>query len=155
MDQIAECEKQNRQIKDEYRTALIANLQLDVQIDNLEDQLEEVRYVDFEECIAKETLEALRDFKDTKEYDCKFVTAALRYIYRDNIEVLQKKTATNWSKNEAKTPISPEKRHLVEQLFAQRMQYASEHEVTAERKKFLNKHIKSAIETINKGYMEK
>lgn len=152
--QISEHENEIKKQKDVYRSSLIRNFGLDCMIEDLEQQIDAnvqmAMYTNFESQISKQTIMLLQSFNLTNSDDCKFVTAILRDLYGDNILLLQ--TTTVSGRGIDKIPIPSGKFNLIEKFFDARLEYSSKYEPNhLERKKNLNKLLKSAIETINRS----
>lgn len=151
-NKITEHENEIKEKKDVYRRALIRNFGLDCMIEDLEEQLEKGCYQQFESQISKATIKLLQSIPLSKSNDCKFVTAVLRDLYAGNIEVLKTTSATG--RGADKLSIPDEKYGNIRKIFDTRMEYASKYASDdGERRKNLNKCIKSAIETINRSML--
>lgn len=82
--------------------------------------------------------------------DCKFVTAVLRDIFSTEISSLLNMTATG--RGVDKTAIPEKQYEIIEQIYNKRMEYATKYESDVDdRKKSLNKNIKSALDTIKRS----
>lgn len=150
--QLVQFENEIHTEKEKYREALISNLRLDLEIEQLESlQKQKNRYEEFQGKISMQTISALNHFKDTMDDDSKFVMAAVRDLYSDNISKLKNKTVTGKSST-GKEAISPEKKQTVRDLFEKRLKFASGTGlIDTSRLKSLNKAIKCAITNITKN----
>lgn len=149
-DQITAIENEIKEEKEKYRNVLISNLQMDVSIDELEKKTKNKRYLEFGNELSKGTIHILNSLRSLKDDDSKFLNILIRDLYKENIGVLQTTTISGRSHNNDKTPMSQSKSDLINKLFEKRLQYATEDgEVVGQRKKNLNKLIKTAIESIN------
>lgn len=147
-DEIALCEAERKELKGNYFDMLVENLKKDVEIAEMEKQIQPSILDGYEDKFPTDSIEQIRLIGFTKEEDSAFVLAVMRGLYDGNLDVLSKKTVTGRSKDEEKEAISPEKMSIMKHLFDKRVDANSIDRT--ERKKKINKHIKSAIESINK-----
>lgn len=145
--QIRAYENKCKEEKELYQQALITNLKHDITIDELEEKLKKTEYKQFDDRITVGTVTKMCAFSGTKEDDCKFVTSIIHDLYRENIEVLKERTCCG--RSNGKKAISPEKRKIIEEAFANRIKSVDGAAATNDRMKNLNKLIKSSIEKIN------
>lgn len=124
---------------------LVENVNKDLEIESLEKKNGSNRkYLGFEENFSPESLENLRLFDIGKKDDSKFILAAVRGLYSDDLKVLIKKTISGRSKSQPKEKISPKKMEILKQLFKSRVGDDVAREMD------LGKFVKSAIVSINK-----
>lgn len=150
--QIADCDKEYKEIAIKYNQLLVENLKKDVQLEMLQKELKDERFNEFAEYFDDETLEYFRNFGNTKREDSSFILKAVQCLYADNLTILKTKSVTGQSKHDAnKTAVTPMKRKILTELFEKRLEFIGTTEtIDVQRKLALNKHIKTAITTVNK-----
>lgn len=151
-EEIAAIEIKISESKAKYGQMLIENLKNDVKLEELNEKLQNLRYKEFSGDFAQNTLDVIRSIGVAKHDDPPFVRAAVQSLYASDLTVLKNKSVSGRSKNKNKTQITPKKRIILEKLFNRRMEIIAATEVIDEkRKNALTKHIKAAIENINKS----
>lgn len=148
-DKIALCEAERKKMKAKYFDLLTENLKKDVEITEMEKKIHPSIFDGFENEFSTDSMEQIRLIELVQEEDSAFVLAAMRGLYDGKLDVLSKKTVTGRSKIGGKEPISPEKLSIIKTLFNKRVEINSINSI--ERKKKINKHVKTAIENINKA----
>lgn len=149
--EIQQCDAQIEDFKSQYSQLLIENLKKDVILESLNSKIKDIRYHEFSNDFSESDLEMIRLIGNDQRDDPSFVRAALRSLYVGNLAVLKHKSMSGKSKDNSKSAITPEKRKIIENLFNRRIQLVeSEEMVDTRRKKSVAKHIKTAIEYINK-----
>lgn len=140
--------------KQKYNAALVENLKKDFILYNLTNQHIDNRFEEFSVMFSIDTIKLLRKFRPKSESDSSFILAAVRGLYRDNLARLKNKSYSGISKNNVKQPLTPEKVTCLRSIYEKRMEYI-EGEINmhdkAERKKKFAKHVKTALESINKS----
>lgn len=151
--EIAKCMSTYQETKHKYQAALIDNLKKDLILHKLLNREAETNFNDFDDRFPAETLHTLRSFDNVEKCDSSFVLTAVRGLYIQNLAALKNKTYSGISKNNSKESISPEKIKCLKDIFDKRMEYIELENcvVNGERKKKFAKHVKNAIESINKA----
>lgn len=131
-------------LKKKYQQLLIENLQKDVIIKELEEKVALDKYSDISDILSSGCVSKLKQIGNSKREDSTFV----RYIINDlyDQESLKKKTVSGRSKGSEKTPISPQNKKVLKDLFEKRLQSVDEEEEREMRKSCLNKLIRNAID---------
>lgn len=144
--------KKNQEIKQKYHTALIENLKRDVVLHNLKSKKNEYRYSEFSAEFCAVALAKLRAFGTSQKDDSTFVLTAVRSLYQNNFGALKDKTYSGISRNKNKQALSPEKLSCLKNVYGKRMEYVRQDLpfMNNERKSNFAKHVKTAIESINK-----
>lgn len=133
-----------------YHEALILNLKKDLEIRSLKKKLKDGQFNQFNEILPQETIKKLNAIDTAENKDSHFILNVIRGLYKDDLDKLKLKSYSGRGTN--KQPMSPDKVRAVDCLFSQRLQLLGEQEL--ERKKNMGKHIKTAIENINKSNKE-
>lgn len=105
-------------------------------------------FKEFKNEFSCDSMEKIRFVGFTQKDDSEFVLAVVRGLYEGKLDVLSKKSVTGRSKDGTKEAISPTKMSIVKNMFKKRIEMNSFNSV--ERKKKIARHIKTAIENINK-----
>lgn len=126
---------------------LIENLQKDIIIKQIKKKIEENKFLSFEKHLSKEYLERLNLIGGSQREDSTFVAVAINALYSENTEVIKKKGLSR-SKTKGNSEITPEKRKILEELFAKRMSYLVN--VDINRQNNLPKLIRNAIDNAKK-----
>lgn len=136
--------------KKEYQTLLVENLQKDLIIRQIRTKIEEKKFSSFEGLLSRECLEKLSSIGSSQREDSTFVAMAINELYSENPKVIKQKVIKQSvrSKKDGKSEISPEKKTILERLFAARMSYFAHVDVT--RANNLNKLIRNAIDNANR-----
>lgn len=127
----------------QYHDALISNLKKDLKIRELEAKMHDSRYDEFDGIIPKETLKELKSIDDASTKDSNFVLNVVRGLYKNDLNHLRNKTLSG-RKKEA---LTPEKVDLINKICMKRL---SGKDDNMERQANISKHIKVAIQNINK-----
>lgn len=146
--QISLSEAKRKELKAKYFDLLTENLKKDVQIADIEKKIRPNIFHGFENQFSTDSIERLHLIGFAQKEDSAFVLAVMRGLYGGRLDVLSNKTVCGHSKDETKQPITPAKISIIRNLFHKRLERDSIN--SAERKKKINRHIKSAIENINK-----
>lgn len=143
---------ESKKLKESYQNLLVENLQKDINIRRLKKELSSSKYSGFKDIFSDSCLDSLRSIGDSQREDCTFIGLALRDLYRENIDDLKLKTLSGRSKDseKIKTEISPKKIETLERLFCERISNLPSAEVDDIRKKNLRKHIRNAIDSVNR-----
>lgn len=100
-----------------------------------------------------EELSFLRSVGATGSDDSTFVASSVKFLYKQNLSVLKKKSVTGRSTKPggAKQPITPKKYNVLLDIFTERINLITEDVIERKsRIKCMNKLIKDAIHNINK-----
>lgn len=123
----------------------------DVEIEDIQSKIQPNIYDEFKNDLSEESIERLRKIGFQEKDDSVFVLAIVRGLYHDRLGDLSKKSITGRSKGvERKEPISPAKMSVIDKMFEKRMKRDGSSAKTSGRKNKVNKHIKTAIQNINK-----
>lgn len=148
-DDLKNVEIKSKNIKQEYLNLLNINLQKDLTIrkikQSIEQSIESNKFTSFGADLSEDCLLKLRLIGNSQAEDSKFVSVALNSLYNDSIQIVKAKCLSNRSKNPEKTSITPEKKTLLERIFAERLSYISS--VDKLRKNSLGKLIRNAIDS--------
>lgn len=137
-----------KKLKQEYQTLLIENLQKDLNIREIKKKIEENKFSSFESQLSKTCLVKLNLIGKSQKDDSTFVALALNELYNENTEAIKQKSLSGRSKKGAKkSTITPEKKKILERLFAERMSYV---DADTSRGSNLNKLIRNAIDNANR-----
>lgn len=148
----AAIEKKLSEMKTKYGQMLIDNLKKDVTLEELnkkqKDQNSGSSLMFFQKMIWIQSVPV----GDGKQEDALFVRTAIRILYSNDLNILKNRYVTAKSKNGDKVQVTPEKRKIIDKIFMQRMDaIAAKEGLDDKRKTMLAKHIKAAIENINKA----
>lgn len=144
--QISDLEKEVIKAKELYHESLCSNLKKDLMIEQLEAELELLKYGSFRNDFSEEVITALKLIEDSEQKDTAFIQTAMKYLYRDNLEQLKGKTYSGRTKE----AVSPKKVEILTKLFNERIRHLNDQD-KANRKRYLGRAIKNAIENINKS----
>lgn len=148
-----------KKLKQEYQNLLVENLQKDCIIRKLKQRtigkpystaLKQIKYDKFKETLSDTCLDNLKLIGNSQREDSRFISVALNDLYRENIDILKKKTLGSRSKDSEKTVISPEKIRTIENLFAERISYIPKAEVNSLRENNAHKLIRNALDGANR-----
>lgn len=150
--EIAKCMTTYYETKQKYQAALIDNLKKDLILHKLLNQQTGYNFHAFSGGFPTETLDKLSTYGTAEQYDSTFVLTAVRGMYSHNLSALKNKSYSGLSKTNSKESISPEKMKCLKNIFDKRLEYIESEDfiVSDERKKKFPKHVKNAIESINK-----
>lgn len=144
---ISQYEAEILEAKDLYHKLLVANLEKDVTIEELQQQLKKSAYVQFNDKLTYETIEMLKSLNDLPRQDSTFIFIAVKDLYHNNLHRLVEKTYSGRKKE----PMTPEKKNVLSALFAERLKDLPN---SAERMKNFGKCVKAAIDNINKSKLK-
>lgn len=139
--------------KEKLKKALVANLEMDIEIEKLEKQIKDANYHEFPYQLSEHTIDILRSFSLFQENDSKFMIALLRELYHGRTEQLQKITVSGRSATKEKSKMSKDTADLVKRIFDKRIEYAVAEEPVDEQRKsksYLNVLMSNALRIINK-----
>lgn len=142
-DEISLYETKINEAKERYHEVLIINLKKDAVIYKLENSLQNSKFCKYVDFLGDKTIESLRLLSETQEKDSAFILNAMRGLYRENLSVLKKLTYSG----RAKEKMPQDKIDILKNLFIERLDSQSN---CIERNANIGKHIKNAIESINK-----
>lgn len=111
---------------------------------------QKLNFTNFSSIFEESQLADIRLIGPTKKEDSTFINVAMRLLYENRLDVLEKKSVTGRSKNNDKEKLTPYNVETIKQLFKERMQQAEPSEREA-RQKQVNKHIKDSIENITRS----
>lgn len=131
-----------RELKESYQNLLVENLQKDVIIKKLKEQIESKKYSNFKGVLTVECIDHLNLLDNSQSNDSTFIHIALLNLYRDDPDILKKKTISGRGD---KSAITPKKKEILERLFDERLSHISE--PTETREYNINKLIRNAIST--------
>lgn len=150
--EIAKCMATYQEKKQQYQDALIDNLKKDLILHKILNRETENNFDEFDDRFPTDTLNKLRSIDKTEKCDSSFILTALRGLYIHDLAALKNKTYSGISKTTSKEPITPKKMEYLKEIFEKRLGYIQEDcVVNDERKKKFPKHVKNAIESINKA----
>lgn len=159
-ERLEKLDSDTKQLKREYQNSLVENLQKDCIIRKLKQKLKDKQsleptvkpceYVKFKGILSDTCLENLKLIGNLQRDDSRFISTALNDLYRENVDVLKKKTLGGRSKDKDKTVLTPEKVNTLEKLFAERMAFISTAEVDNSRKNSVHKLIRNSIDNANR-----
>lgn len=107
---------------------------------------------------TEQELAVLRSVGDNSRDDSTFVSSAMKYLYKENIDVLKQKSLTGRTtkSGQTKQPMTPEKYDTLSRIFSERINAITSDHIQKEiRTKRFNKFIKDAINNINKATQTK
>lgn len=146
--QISECERKINEGKERYHQLLILNLKKDVVIEELKQKLANSIYENFIDVLSRESISKLRALSNEQKDDSTFVLSIVADLYKDDLFRLQNKSFSGSKKT---TSMTPHKVDTIQKLFDERMDFIEKSiPVTLDQKSNVGKHIKSAIENINR-----
>lgn len=145
-DELKNLEIKSKNIKQEYLNLLNINIQKDLTIRKIKQSIEQNKFNSFGTDLSKDCLLKLRSIGNSQEEDNQFISVALKALYNNDIQIVKAKClSTNRTKNPEKSAISPEKKVILERLFAERLRYISM--VGEVRENSLSKLIRNAIDS--------
>lgn len=146
--EISSCEAERKKLKNEYFDLLMVNLQKDVEINEMEKKTGSSTFDEFKNDLSSEAIDKLSIIGSEEKYDSKFILTVVRDLYGGKLNELSKKSVTGRAKVEnTKESITPTKMTIITKIFEKRVSGSSK---GIERKKNVNKHIKTAIQNIVK-----
>lgn len=122
---------------------LIENQKKDLIIRQIKTKIEEKNFLRFEKKLSKECFAKLNSIGNSQKEDSTFIAIALNGLYDDNTEIIKQKNLSGRSRNGVKSQITPEKKNILEQLFAERLSFMNE---DVSRQIALPKLIRNAID---------
>lgn len=138
--------EKSKELKQEYQSLLIQNLQKDLTIRQFKIKLNQNKFVSFDKDFSKETLIKLNLIGDDLSCDSTFIGLVLNELYG---QALKNKCLSGRGIKSGKSPISPQKKKIIDQVFAERLSHLNADESRAKK---LNKLIRSAIDSANQKY---
>lgn len=135
---------EEKQLKKKYQQILIENLQKDIIIENLKKKIQSKTFKNFTAELSTDCIKKLKEIGNSKAEDSIFVKSIINDFYDQ--ETLKNKTVSGRSKTSEKTPISPEKKKILETIFEERLKNVEEEERTT-RIKGLSKLIRGALDS--------
>lgn len=136
--------EKSKELKQEYQSLLITNLQKDFIIRHLKIKKTQNKFVTFDKDFSKETIVKLNLIGDNISCDSKFIALVLNELYGQE---LKNKCLGNRGVQRGKSPISPQKKKIIQQLFTERLSYL---DTDKSREDNLSKLIRNAIDNANK-----
>lgn len=133
-------QEEARELKESYQNLLVENLQKDLIIKKLKKQIQSKKYSNFEGVLTVECIDHLNLLDNSQPNDSTFIRIALLNLYRNDPEILKKKTISGRG---GKSAITPEKIEILNRLFGERLSHISE--PTGTREYNINKLIRNAI----------
>lgn len=131
------------------------NLEKDIKINFLESKMKErlnqekLQFQNFENTSNEDDLKKLRCIKLEPRFDSTFILNLLKMLYKSNLSKLKNKTVAGKAyMNKKAEQVSPEKKHLMEAMFLERILKAENDKHSVRLKKF-NVHLKNAIRNTN------
>lgn len=138
--------EKSKQLKQDYQSLLITNLQKDLTIRQLKIKINQNKFVSFDKDFSKEILIKLNLIGDDKSCDSKFIGLVLNELYGEALKNKSWRSDARSKKN-GKSPITPRKKEIIKQLFAERLSHLNADE---SRAKNLTKLIRNAIDNANR-----
>lgn len=110
------------------------------------------KFNSFSAHISSEKLAFLRSIGPDKREDSTFVSASIKALYADKLDIIKTKSLTGRSKSEQpKQPITPEKRSILNELFTERINsITNDCDERKIRMKKINDHIRFGLINISK-----
>lgn len=142
-DEILDYETKINATKEKYHEVLIVNLKKDAVMYKLEKDLENSKFMKYGDILGHQTVDSLKLLSNAPPKDSTFILIAMKGLYRNDLSLL--KTMTYSGRTKEKMP--QEKIDILKNLFIERLEAESD---CVERNANFGKHIKSAIESINK-----
>lgn len=145
-----------KKLKQEYQNSLVENLQKDCVIRKLKQKIKDKqssldsKYEKFKGTLTDTCLDDLKSIGNSHREDTRFISTALNNLYRENVDILKKKSLGGRSKDKEKTAISPEKIKTLEDIFAERISYIPTAEVDDLRKINVHKLIRNALDSASR-----
>lgn len=137
-----------KSIKQEYLNLFNINIQKDLSIrkikQNIKQNIEENKFKSFDTILSEDCLTKLRLIGNSQSEDGQFVSVVFKALYNNDIQIVKAKCLSNRTKNPEKSVITPEKRIIVERIFAERLGSISI--VDDARKNSLSKLIRNMID---------
>lgn len=149
--------KKVKETRDKYIMLLAENLKKDHVLNELRRKIDTtnisntktVNFDKFEPLIGKDGAEILNAIGIEKKYDSSFVLAFIRIVYKNEIEILKKTTATGRDGTEK---MSTDKKKTIIILFKERLKNFEDGKIRFEK---LNLHLKNAFANSRREAKEK
>lgn len=141
---------ESKELKQNLQQLLAKNYEKDVVIRKLKEKVQSKKFISCNGVLTTNCLDELKCLSNLEAEDSKFIGAALNDLYRENVDVLKKKTLSGRSKDGEKSIISPTKMDILKSLFAERLSFIPSEEVSDIRRNSLKKLIRNAIDAANK-----
>lgn len=137
-----------KNLKKEYQSLLVTNLEKDLLINKLIQKNESKKYTAFESVLSTAAIERMRSLSNSQRDDCQFIYIILNDIYGDSLwmKTLSGRSNTPFNASEIPTNI----RNQLCQLFDERLKSISTEETTT-RKDSINRCIRNAIDKAKRG----
>lgn len=133
----------SKNIKQEYLNFLNINLHKDLAIRKINKKLEQNRFASFEKDLPEDCLTKLRSIGNSQSEDSHFVSVIFNELYNNDTQIVKSKCLGNRTKNQVQSAITPEKKAILERIFAERLSVLASSD---DRKKSLSKLIRNAID---------
>lgn len=160
--QNVELRNDNKQLKYMYNKSNAVNLDKDIKIDLLVKEKAQkdgkneatidnnVLFKNFEHSFNERELAQLRSIPNVKSRDSSFILQVLRFIYKNDLSILNLRTASSNVTN--KKPITPQKKNIIENIFWERLDSLKLNVIECDlRKAKLNEFIINGISNIRKS----
>lgn len=142
-EEVKASEGRIQEAKKKYHGMLAQNLKKDIQINQLENETK--HYNKFRANISAKTISKLNSFDSSVSKDSLFISTVVKDLYKNDLSKLKERTYSGRVNTKCpKHPITPEKKKVLMNLFRERVGNSDI------RMKNLSKHVKQAIETINR-----
>lgn len=113
----------------------------------------ELSFSEFKDIFDEQQLAELRSIGCTVRDDSRFISLAIKHIYKGRLECLKNKSVSGRgrTKTEVKEKVTPAKVTILEKMFDERIKMTNDAAQHKNRFKHLNKFIKDAIANINRS----
>lgn len=149
----------NKRLKKLFDQSTKINLHKDLKINNIVSDTQnslishgKSTFSLFESTFLLTELQALRSISINRTGDSTFVLTSMRFLYKDNLNLLKSRTSTK--PTETKQPITPSKKDIVTKIFRERLLVLglcpSDFNTRFAK---LNDHIKTALKNLSKKKM--
>lgn len=142
---LSECEKKIKEAKEQYHQALIINLKKDAVIRQLKENLKKSKFDKYRESLGDDTIVELDSLSTSCDKDSTFVATILKALYKNNLLALKTMTYSGRGTNKQKLP--QKDIDILKIVFTERLNGQTDFD---KRNANLSKHIKAAIESVNK-----
>lgn len=147
--------KDNKSLKHLLSKCTKVNLEKDLKIEKLTHQREEsdvspMIFGKYEDIFEDKELTTLRSIPFTKSKDSSFILQVIRLLYKNNLDALKSRTTA--SKTADKSPITPEKKAVIKDLYDERLNSLKLNDFElSTRKSKLNEYTMTGITNIRKS----
>lgn len=155
--------KDNTHLKHVLSHSNRINLQKDLKIEELEKESKEKRepvsvklsdktvFSRFADTFDQGELSSLRSIPSSSSKDSTFVLQTIRYLYKKDLSVLNSRTCSSLVGN--KTPISPQKKDIIQEIFHERLNILKLDNIECNsRKNKLNELTMNGIANVRKSF---